>query len=82
MQLAPVLPPQKPATGRPAHDHRRILEGMLWVMRTGSAWRFLPEQFGPWQTIHSRYQRWGKAGLWEQIAALLHPEAKLPCEPG
>ena len=72
--------PQKPATGRPANDHRRILEGMLWVMRTGSAWRFLPEHFGPWQTIHSRYQRWGKAGIWQRIVVLLHPETKLPGE--
>ena len=78
MELAPVLPPQKAARGRPANDHRRILEGMLWVMRTGSAWRFLPEHFGPWQTIHSRYQRWGKGGIWQQIMALLHPEAKRP----
>lgn len=67
--IAPLLPPQQPQTGRPNHDHRLILAGMLWVVQTGSSWRDLPEQFGPWQTVHSRYQRWRKAGLWQRILA-------------
>ncbi len=56
-QILPILPPQKPATGRPANDHRRTLEGMLWVMHTGAAWREVPASFGPWHTLHSRYHR-------------------------
>lgn len=52
--LRPLLPPQKPQTGRPAVDHRLIGEGMLWVVRTGSSWRELPERFGPWSTVFSR----------------------------
>ena len=40
---------------------------MLWVARTGAAWRDLPERFGPWATVHRRYQRWRNAGLWERI---------------
>ncbi len=60
--LRPLLPPQKPATGRPAADHRLIVEGMLWVARTGSSWRQLPERFGPWPTAASRYQRCLKEG--------------------
>ena len=70
-----LLPPQPPPTGRPSHDHRAMLAGMLWVMRTGGAWRDLPEQFGPWQSVHSRYQRWRKAGTWQRILALLEQEA-------
>lgn len=70
-RLAPLLPPQKPRTGRPAHDHRTMLAGMLWVARTGAAWRDLPEQFGPWETVHSRYHRWRNAGIWPQILAAL-----------
>ena len=61
-QLLPLLPPQKPRTGRPAIDHRLVVEGMLWVARTGSSWRELPERFGPWSTVSSRYQRWCKEG--------------------
>ena len=74
-RIAPLLPPQKPATGRPAHDHRTMLAGMLWVARTGSAWRDLPAHFGPWATVHNRYHRWRKAGIWPQILeALAHDE--------
>jgi hypothetical protein len=70
-RVASLLPPQKPRTSRPAHDHRTILSGMLWVARTGATWRDRPEQFGPWETVHSRYQRWRKAGIWQQILAAL-----------
>jgi transposase len=44
-----------------------ILSGMLWIARTGASWRDLPEQFGPWQTIRSRYDRWRRGGIWQQI---------------
>lgn len=74
-QVRPLLPPQKPPTGRPAVDHRLIVEGMLWVARSGSSWRELPERFGPWSTVASRYQRWCQAGLWRRIVqVLLLPE--------
>jgi transposase len=66
-RLAPLLPPQHPPTGRPNKDHRTLLAGMLWVVRTGAAWRDLPEQFGPWETVHGRYRRWCKTGIWQQI---------------
>ncbi len=72
-QLRPLLPAQKPQTGRPATDHRLIVEGMLWVARTGSSWRELPERFGPWSTVSSRYQRWVKEGLWTRILQVLLP---------
>jgi transposase len=48
-----------------------VLEGMLWVARTGSSWRELPEHFGPWSTVASRYQRWWKEGLWTRIVQVL-----------
>jgi putative transposase of IS4/5 family DUF4096 len=73
-QLRPFLPPQKPLTGRPAVDHRVIVEGMLWVVRTGSSWRELPERFGPWSTVSSRYQRWCKEGIWACILQVLLPK--------
>jgi hypothetical protein len=72
-QLCPLLPPQKPQTGRPAIDHRLVVEGMLWVVRTGSSWRELPARFGPWSTVASRYQRWCKEGLWARILQVLLP---------
>ena len=68
-QLQPLLPPQKPKTGRPAIDHRRILNGLLWLLRTGAPWRDLPERYGPWGTVASRFYRWRKAGLWARLFA-------------
>ena len=73
-KVRPLLPLQKPLTGRPAIDHRMIVEGMLWVARTGSSWRELPEHFGPWTTVASRYQRWCKEGLWACILQVLLPK--------
>ena len=72
-RIARLLPLQKPRTGRPNNDHRTILAGMLWVVRTGSSWRELPEEFGPWETVHTRYQRWRTAGIWQQILDALNP---------
>ena len=70
-QLEPVLPPQKPHTGRPALEHRAVMNGILWVLRTGAPWRDLPERYGKWTTIYSRFQRWRKQGVWDRILAEL-----------
>jgi transposase len=69
------LPPQRPATGRPNHDHRRILNGIVFRLKTGIPWRDLPERFGPWQTVYSRFRRWQEAGIWDRILADLQAEA-------
>jgi len=45
--------------------------GIFWVIRTDASWRELPTQFGPWQTIHTRYQRWRTTGIWQQILTAL-----------
>ena len=74
-RLAPLLPPQRPRTGRPARDHRTILNGILWVLCTGAPWRDLPDRFGPWQTVYSRFRRWQEAGVWEQVLLALQTEA-------
>jgi transposase len=73
-KLEPLLPPQRPATGRPAHDHRTIVNAILWRLKTGAPWRDLPERFGPWQTVYSRWRRWQQAGVWDRVLAALHAE--------
>jgi transposase len=70
-RIAPLLPPQRPPTGRPATNHRQILEGMLWVMHAGTSWRQMPSRYGPWHTVYGRFQRWTREGLWAQIRAVL-----------
>lgn len=70
-RLAPALPPEKPATGRPNLDHRTVLNGILWRLRTGAPWRDLPERYGNWQTAYSRFRRWQRAGVWAGVLAAL-----------
>ena len=74
-KLAPLLPPQKPPSGRPAADHRRILNAILWKLRTGAPWRDLPERYGSWSTVHSRFRRWRLAGIWDQLFAAVQRQA-------
>jgi transposase len=69
--LAPLLPPQKPRTGKPNKDHRLVVEGMLWILRTGAPWRDLPQDYGPYSTVANRFYRWRKAGILERIFAAL-----------
>jgi transposase len=74
-RLRPLLPPQKPRTGRPPKNHRAVLNGILWILRTGSPWRALPERYGSWKTISSRFYRWQKAGVWDRILSTLQRRA-------
>lgn len=81
--LAPLLPPVR-TRGRPYHDHRRILNGMLWVLHTGAPWRDLPERYGPWKTVYERFRRWAESGLFdrllEQLQARLERAERLDWE--
>ena len=75
-RLRPLLPPQKPRTGHPAKDHRLVIEGILWVLRTGAPWRAVNEEhYGPWETLASRFYRWVKAGVWTGVLAELQRQA-------
>ncbi len=71
-----LLPPQRPRTGRPRHDHRMILSGILWVERTRSSWHEMPEEYGKWETAYKRYRLWCASGLWQCILDALS-EGKL-----
>lgn len=74
-RLEPLLPPQKPEVGRPAHDHRTIINGVLWILRTGAPWRDLPARYSKWTTVVSRFYRWRAAGIWQRIFAELQEQA-------
>src|SRR5215217_581222 len=69
--VSPLLPPQKGEVGRPPHDHREVLGGILWIARTGSSWREMPEEFGKWERAYRRYELWLKQGLWQRIVEAL-----------
>lgn len=74
-RLQTLLPPQKPKTGRPNEEHRIIVNGILWIDRTGAPWRDLPERYGSWSTVASRFYRWCKAGIWQRILESLQQQA-------
>jgi len=71
--LAPLLPPPRGA-GRPYHEHRTVLNGILFWYHTGIPWRDLPERYGKWQTVYSRLRRWQQRGLWDAILHRLQRE--------
>ncbi len=73
--LAPHLPPQRAGTGRPAKDHRTVVEAIVWRLRTGAPWRDLPERYGPWQSVYTRFRRWQQAGVWDRALAALQAAA-------
>jgi transposase len=73
--LAPHLPRQRAATGRPAKDHRLVVEAIVWRLRTGAPWRDLPERYGPWRTVYTRFRRWQQAGVWERVLGALQQQA-------
>jgi hypothetical protein len=72
--VRPLLPPQRGGTGRPPNDHRAVLGGILWVARTGSSWREMPEEYGKWETAYRRHELWAKQGLWQRILRALGEE--------
>jgi putative transposase len=66
-RMAPLIigrPDQKGSTGR---DNRMFVEGVLWIVRTGSPWRDLPEAFGDWNSVFRRFSRWSIKGVWRRI---------------
>ena len=63
--------------GRPRNEDRQILNGIMWVIRTGAPWRDLPERYGVWNTVYSRFAEWQKSGLYKKILAELGMEADL-----
>ena len=59
--IADLFPASKP-TGRPSRERRAIVDGILWILRTGSPWRDLPEALGSWSTAWSSFDRWNADG--------------------
>ena len=64
--------------GRPASNHRRVLDGVFWIARTGAQWRDLPEEFGKWSSVYRQFRRWTLTGLWELILESLNDSGAAP----
>lgn len=65
------LPPRADGKGRPRQDDRPLLNGMLWVLRTGAPWKDLPDRYPPYQSVHRRFQEWIDNGTFEHILTAL-----------
>ena len=74
-RIEPLLPSSDGRRGRPFRNHRQVLEGIVYRYRAGVAWRDLPEQFGPWQTVWKRHHRFATDGTWDRILAALQTDA-------
>ena len=75
--LGPLVPAPKPG-GRPAqHARREIVDAILYVLRNGVAWRALPHDLPPWQTVYDYFRRWRRDGTWEAINAELREQVRI-----
>ena len=57
--------------GRPPRSHRRVLDGIFWIMRTGAPWRDLPAEFGNWNAVWRQFRRWADSGIWDLVLEAL-----------
>ena len=74
-RIAPLLRKRLgPKGGRPWRDHRTILNGVLWIVRSGAPWRDLPERYGPRQSVYERFNRWREDGTRDRVLGSLQAE--------
>ena len=73
-RLSQLLPSPK---GRHGKDDRLFIEGVCWILRTGSPWRDLPPDYGHWKSVYNRYNRWVKKGHFDEILSILQRFPKI-----
>ncbi|MEV4939697.1 IS5 family transposase [Streptomyces zaomyceticus] len=71
--VQPLLP--RPVLGRPRLDDRTVLNGIVWKFRTGVAWRDVPERYGSWANLHTRFRRWAADGTFEPMLQTAQAQA-------
>ena len=76
-RIAHLLPGKPTDKGGRAANNRLFVEAVLWIARTGSPWRDLPDRFGHWHSVYVRFSRWERYGTWDRMAKTLRAEADL-----
>ena len=77
-QIAPLLPPEKNnRPGRPSKDNRLMINAMIWIARSGAPWRDLPERYGSWNSVYSRFRKWIEDGILDNVFRVLSLDAEL-----
>ena len=69
--IGPLLMSERGRWARPSLDNRQYFKGMIWIMRTGSPWRYLTPEYGKWNSVYVRFQRWAETGVWDAILETL-----------
>src|SRR4051812_35164733 len=78
-QFALIQPflPQPKKMGRPMADLHAVVNGILYLVRSGCQWRLLPHDFPPWSTVHTWYRRWRRDGTWDQMHEALRQQVRI-----
>jgi transposase len=76
-RIKDLLPGRKQTVGVTAKDNRLFVEAVVYRYRAGIPWRDLPERFGDFRVVHTRFSRWSKRGVWQQVFEALAEEADL-----
>ena len=75
--IGPLIPKPKPGGAPLKHPRREVLNGILYVLRSGCAWRELPHDLPPWESVYGYFRRWTKEGLWQWIGDRLRDRARV-----
>lgn len=59
--------PERQGAGRPPRDPRQMLNGVMWILRSGAPWRDVPRRYGPWETVYRRFREWQTQGVLDRI---------------
>ena len=78
VKIESILPGKRSDPGRTAGDNRQFVHGVLWILRSGAHWHDLPERYGKWKTVHKRFTRWAKSGVWEKVFQSLLKDRRNP----
>ena len=66
-EISDLVPRKKSRVGRPEVDPRLVISGVLYILKSGAQWRLLPSEFGSPSTIHGKFRKWSRAGIFEKI---------------